>query len=107
MNWLYKRANQHAMSVLTDIVLDLKSQAPDHILMTGDIVNIGLPTELQIAKEWLLSLGPPNCVSFTPGNHDAYVAGLGNLLKKTFLPGQRAMKAGKGFPICVVETTLR
>ncbi len=98
MNWLYKRANQHAMSVLTDIVLDLKSQVPDHILMTGDIVNIGLPTELQIAKEWLLSLGPPNCVSFTPGNHDAYVAGVRQLIEENFSAWTKSDESGEGFP---------
>ena len=98
MNWLYKRANQHAMSVLIDIVDDLKSQGPDHILMTGDIVNIGLPAELQIAEEWLLSLGSPNLVSFTPGNHDAYVAGVTKLIEDNFAPWTTTDETVPGFP---------
>lgn len=98
MNWLYKRANQHSMSVLTDIVGDLKSHAPDHILMTGDIVNIGLPAELQIAEEWLLSLGSPTCVSFTPGNHDAYVAGVTQLIEDNFAPWTTSDESVPGFP---------
>ena len=98
MNWLYKRANQHSMSVLSDIVGDLKSQAPDHILMTGDIVNVGLPAELQIAEEWLLSLGSPTCVSFTPGNHDAYVAGVTQLIENNFAPWTTSDEIASGFP---------
>ena len=98
MNWLYKRANQHAMSVLADIVDDLKNQSPDHILMTGDIVNIGLPAELQIAEEWLLSLGSPNHVSFTPGNHDVYVAGVTKLIEDKFAPWTTSDETGPRFP---------
>ena len=74
VNWLYKRGDQHDMGVLGKIVADIKAQAPDHVVMTGDIVNIGLPGEIALAKDWLASLGAPGDVSFTPGNHDAYVA---------------------------------
>ena len=41
--------------------------------MTGDLVNIGLDAEIEAARHWLSSLGRPEDVSFTPGNHDAYV----------------------------------
>jgi 3',5'-cyclic AMP phosphodiesterase CpdA len=86
VNWLYKRAGQHDMGVLARLVSDMQAQKPDHVLMTGDIVNIGLPGEIALAREWLATLGGPDRVSFTPGNHDAYVADATALVHEVFAP---------------------
>ncbi len=98
VNWLYKRAGQHDMSVLAKIVADMKAQQPDHVLMTGDIVNIGLPAEIALARDWLATLGAPADVSFTPGNHDAYVADATQLVHDVFAPWTTSETAGTGFP---------
>lgn len=98
VNWLYKRANQHDMAALKNIVADMKAQAPDHVVMTGDIVNIGLPGEIALAKDWLDSLGAPQDVSFTPGNHDAYVPDVTGLVREVFAPWTTSEAAGEGFP---------
>ena len=45
--------------MLDRIVADLMAQAPDHIAVTGDLVNIGLPQEHINALAWLESLGAP------------------------------------------------
>lgn len=97
-NWLYKRAGQHDMGVLGRIVADLKAQAPDHVLMTGDIVNIGLAAEIAQARQWLAALGTPDQVSFTPGNHDAYVVDATQLIHETLAPWTTGEEAGAGFP---------
>jgi 3',5'-cyclic AMP phosphodiesterase CpdA len=98
VNWLYKRGDQHDMGVLAKIVADMKSQTPDHVVMTGDIVNIGLPGEIALAKDWLSFLGAPSDVSFTPGNHDAYVASVTDLLHEVFAPWTTSETEGAGFP---------
>ena len=82
VNWLRKRAAQHDMSLLARLVDDLLAQKPDHVAMTGDIVNIGLSGEIALAREWLGRLGGPEQVSFSPGNHDAYVPGAMALLNE-------------------------
>ena len=97
-NWLYKRAGQHDMGVLGRIVADLKAQAPNHVLMTGDIVNIGLAAEIAQARRWLAALGTPEQVSFTPGNHDAYVVDATQLIHETLAPWTTGEGAGDGFP---------
>lgn len=74
------------MTTLGHIVADIKSQAPSHIAMTGDIANIGLPAEFQVARRWLETLGPTEDVSFVPGNHDAYVRGSLPDLARVFSP---------------------
>lgn len=85
VNWI-RRAQIHDMRVLGAIVEDARAQAPDHIAMTGDVMNIGLPAEFPIAKAWLQTLGDTQNVSFTPGNHDAYVRGSLPFITETFAP---------------------
>lgn len=98
VNWLYKRAGQHDMGVLARLVEDMQAQRPDHVVMTGDIVNIGLPAEIALAKEWLATLGGPAAVSFTPGNHDAYVADVTQLVHEVFEPWTTGETESAGFP---------
>jgi 3',5'-cyclic AMP phosphodiesterase CpdA len=73
INWRRKRHRIHRGDVLARIVADLKAQAPDHIAVTGDLINISLPGEYPPALAWLASLGPPHGVTLVPGNHDIYV----------------------------------
>lgn len=73
VNWRRGRFLTHDMAALALICADMAAQRPDHIAFTGDVVNIGLPAEFPAARAFVASLGDPQRVSFTPGNHDAYV----------------------------------
>lgn len=75
VNWWRKRGRIHRGDVLARIVTDLKAQAPDHIVVTGDLANLSLPGEYPLGRAWLQSLGDPQHVTYVPGNHDAYVRG--------------------------------
>ncbi|MGZ3311328.1 MAG: metallophosphoesterase family protein, partial [Xanthobacteraceae bacterium] len=75
INWRRKRHRIHRGDVLARIVADIKGQAPDHVAVTGDLVNISLPGEYPPARDWLAKLGPPHDVTLVPGNHDIYVGG--------------------------------
>lgn len=86
LNWRSGRAARHDMALLARIVADMRAQRPDHIAMTGDILNIGLAAEFPLASAWLKTLGAPDDVSFTPGNHDAYVRSALKDLARTFAP---------------------
>jgi 3',5'-cyclic AMP phosphodiesterase CpdA len=72
-NWLRKRRALHRSDVLAALVDDLASQRPDHIAVTGDLVNISLPEEFAAARAWLERLGSARDITLVPGNHDAYV----------------------------------
>ncbi len=85
VNW-GRRGRLHDMAVLSALVDDLKAQGPDHVAMTGDILNLGLPSEFPFARSWLESLGTAGDVSFVPGNHDAYVRSSLPHLASTFAP---------------------
>lgn len=71
----YRRGRHliHDMAMLERISADLLEQKPDHVALTGDLVNIGLESEFVTAQRFVERLGDPAFVSVIPGNHDAYV----------------------------------
>jgi 3',5'-cyclic AMP phosphodiesterase CpdA len=78
LSWQLRRRRSHVQLVLDALVRDLHEVGPDHIAITGDLVNLALPAEFAEAGAWLRRLGPPEWISLVPGNHDALV---------TVLPG--------------------
>ena len=98
LNW-HRRSRIHNMDVLAKIVADIHVQTPDHVAMTGDILNIGLPAEFPFASAWLETLGASQEVSFVPGNHDAYVRSSLVHLERTFAPWTTADETAlKSYP---------
>lgn len=73
LNWTRNRHRTHRRDWLDALVADLQAQQPDHIAVTGDLVNLGLDAEFPPARQWLEQVGPPDQVSLVPGNHDSYV----------------------------------
>jgi 3',5'-cyclic AMP phosphodiesterase CpdA len=67
------RGWRHDMAVLDAVVEDLLAAAPDHVAVTGDLVNLGLAAEFPPALDFLARLGAAEDVSVVPGNHDCYV----------------------------------
>jgi 3',5'-cyclic AMP phosphodiesterase CpdA len=95
VNWHRGRKLVHRRDILNVLTRDLIERKPDHIAVTGDLVNIGLPEEFLLAAEWLKELGSPEQVTAIPGNHDAYVRlhpdhGTGH-----WLPFMQANEAGE------------
>ena len=76
LNWQHRRRHVYSRDVLDRLVEDLRAQNPDHIAVTGDLANLGLPAEHAIALDWLGTLGTPDRVTVIPGNHDIY-SGIG------------------------------
>jgi 3',5'-cyclic AMP phosphodiesterase CpdA len=83
-NWTRNRVDRHATHVLDAIVADIKAQRPQHVAVTGDLVNIALPQEFTLARNWLHTVGPPHDVTLVPGNHDAYVPGTRNMFLRAW-----------------------
>lgn len=54
---------------------ELNSLKPDHLAITGDLVNIATRSEIARARHWLGNNCDKDRTSLVPGNHDAYVPG--------------------------------
>ncbi|MBV1905403.1 MAG: metallophosphoesterase [Pseudomonadales bacterium] len=72
LSWKRKRRRIHSAEILEKLVHSIKAHRPDQVLITGDLVHIGLPDEIQQAKSWLNALGTPDQITLVPGNHDVY-----------------------------------
>jgi len=84
LNWTRNRHKYHRRDVLDALVADMQQQAPDHIAITGDLVNLALEAEFKPAHAWLESVGAPDRVTVIPGNHDAYVRVTRHHFARTF-----------------------
>lgn len=73
MNWRLSRHRVHNPAVALAIAADIVRKAPDHVALTGDIVNVAAREEFVAASRWMNAFGTPDWISFVPGNHDCYV----------------------------------
>ncbi len=75
INWHRNRSKSIVDGVTERLVADMETFNPNHTAVTGDLVNLALDAELEMARKWLETLGPVDGISLVPGNHDAYVPG--------------------------------
>ncbi len=62
-----------AETVAAALVDDLDELKPDHVLSTGDLTGLSLPSEFAAARRALAPLLERANVTSIPGNHDVYV----------------------------------
>jgi 3',5'-cyclic AMP phosphodiesterase CpdA len=74
LNWRLRRHNTLSGDGLNTLVSHMREQKPDFTAITGDLVNLGLEAEADSALAWLQTIGPPESVCVSPGNHDAYLS---------------------------------
>jgi len=72
LNWHTKRRGVHRRETVDRLIADANQLRADHIAITGDLANLGLPLELEVAHAWLATVGTPDRVTVVPGNHDIY-----------------------------------
>jgi 3',5'-cyclic AMP phosphodiesterase CpdA len=99
LNWTRNRHRYHRREVLDLLVSDLRAQVPDHIAVTGDLVNLALEAEFAPAQAWLESVGPPDQVTAIPGNHDVYVRATRHLFAERFASYLEGDGSLPGLPI--------
>jgi 3',5'-cyclic AMP phosphodiesterase CpdA len=96
LNWQRGRHLIHDMAMLEKITADLLHHRPDHVALTGDLVNIGLESEFVTAQRYVERVGGPDFVSVIPGNHDAYVRSSFRYMAATAAPWMTG--DGQGMP---------
>jgi len=101
LNWTRNRHKFHRRDVLDTLVSDMQAQTPDHIAITGDLVNLALEAEFAPSRAWLESVGAPDRVTVIPGNHDAYVRVTRHRFAQawgSYLDSDAAQGGGAAFP---------
>ncbi len=75
VNWRRNRRKALFGDVLESLLDDIFARGPDHLAITGDLVNLATDNEVDVATAWLEAVGDSLSTSVVPGNHDAYVPG--------------------------------
>jgi len=101
LSWQRSRRRIHRPEVLARLMEDVRDAGPDHLVLTGDLVNLALPDEFERARDWLAVQGGGERVTVAPGNHDAltpvdWAAGLGRW--NPWMGGDEASCAAEAFP---------
>jgi 3',5'-cyclic AMP phosphodiesterase CpdA len=96
LNWTRNRHAIHRREVLDAVIADMQAQHPDHVAVTGDLVNLALEAEFAPARAWLQGMGSPEDVTVVPGNHDAYVRATRHRFAETFADFMRGDATAAG-----------
>lgn len=70
-----KRKDAHPTALAERLVQTLVDDPVDHVVVTGDLTNLSLESELAAARKVLEPLGGYTKLSVIPGNHDVYTGG--------------------------------
>lgn len=72
LSWTYKRQRVYRRETLELLTTAIRAEAPDQLILSGDLIQIGLEQEIREVSRWLVELAPSQQVFFVPGNHDVY-----------------------------------
>ncbi|PCI05778.1 MAG: metallophosphatase [Hyphomicrobiales bacterium] len=106
VNWKINRAAVQRPEYLQALISHMIDQHPDHVSITGDLVNLATNAEIERAGQWLenlaVKLGGRHMLTTIAGNHDAYVPGsLNKALARwaPFVSDDTTPPTAKDFPL--------
>jgi 3',5'-cyclic AMP phosphodiesterase CpdA len=96
VNWQRNRRKHLFGNTLELLIQDMNRRHPDHLAITGDLVNLAASIEIDAAAVWLKTL--PHCqdVTVVPGNHDAYVPNAIDEAVEKWAPWMSGDRPGEG-----------
>ena len=97
VNWHRNRSRHLFTGTLDCLMADIEKRDPDHMAITGDLVNLASSREITAVTDWLEDAGDPANISIVPGNHDAYVPGAYEKTTRAWYPYMRADGAPVGW----------
>ncbi|HLF32014.1 MAG TPA: metallophosphoesterase [Xanthomonadales bacterium] len=72
LSWTHKRYFIHRRETLEQLIAAVRAESADQLILSGDLVQIGLEDEIRQAGDWLAELAPAQQIFLVPGNHDVY-----------------------------------
>lgn len=97
LSWWSKRRHHLRADTLARVTHAACGEGADLALVTGDLVHIGLASELVEARAWLDRLATSQPVVLAPGNHDCYRPDTVNGIAQAW-PAYLHGEAGAHFP---------
>jgi len=94
LNWQASRHKIHQQAALDLLLQDLDKQDISHTIVSGDLTNLALASEITTGTAWLKSRGTSQKVSYVPGNHDYYDNGHALQNKDAFKENMRSCDIG-------------
>jgi 3',5'-cyclic AMP phosphodiesterase CpdA len=73
VSWWARRRRMHDPEIAKVLRDSMVAADPDHIICSGDLINIAAHAEFERAAEYLAGFGAAETLSLAPGNHDVYV----------------------------------
>lgn len=98
VSWALHRRQHFRAEVFAAAMQAVEAAAPDHVCVTGDLVNFGLPGEFAQAAAWLERLARLAPLSLVPGNHDALVPAAVPEFRRRWQPWLQAGPVGAAHP---------
>lgn len=98
-SWLFRRRTRHLRTITDAARTSILAEAPDHIALTGDLVNIAARAEFAQGAKWLQEFASPERLSFVPGNHDTYVDVPHETGLRHFVPWMQSDRPKLGEPL--------
>jgi len=86
VNWHRNRRVAMGSDTLDKLIAHVHTANADHIVITGDLVNLALDAEIELIADWMRSVGAPKSVTVIPGNHDTYVPGALDKIRHAWQP---------------------
>jgi len=105
LSWTQKRRFIHLHDTLQQLITAVRAESADQIILTGDLVQIGLEDEIRQVSGWLAELAPAEQVFLVPGNHDVYANDSWDALRRYWDPLLPSPPAGlpdtshSGYPL--------
>ena len=70
LSWRLRRRSHFDREAFAALPEDIRGLNPSGAVITGDLTQLGLPSEYQQVADWLPQLGDSSRISLVPGNHD-------------------------------------
>ncbi len=103
VNLRLKRGSIHRSAYVRAIAREISTLGVDHVVITGDLTNLALESEFELARDVIeRDLGlDASRVTIVPGNHDVYTRGsaVSRRFERYFAPWMESDLAGLGVDV--------
>jgi len=96
-SWRTTRRHKHLPAIFNALI-QFALRDGQHLVITGDLTQLGLPHECEQIRECLRDLMPPEDLTIVPGNHDIYARASREAVMDMWKPWMTGDEPDTSFP---------